>query len=86
MKRKDMFWIALVVVIASMISYSMANKVFNNEEKRTLKAAVVRPIEGELPTVKGDSSYSFFNEQALNPTQLITIGPNQNNAPFNASQ
>jgi hypothetical protein len=47
---------------------------------------VVTPISSSFPLPQTDDTYkAFFNQNSLNPTQLIQIGGNSNSVPFNQS-
>ncbi|HVX56329.1 MAG TPA: hypothetical protein VHA37_01245, partial [Candidatus Saccharimonadales bacterium] len=74
--------IILVVGVAGIISFFVANKLFGSSNNRQQKAAVVQPITADFP--KPDSR--FFNSQAFDPTQPISIGQNANPNPFSSQQ
>jgi hypothetical protein len=85
MKQKDIVVLATIVVVAAVFSAIVSGKVFNSPSHK-LKAPEVKPISANFPDIKNDSNYkSFFNERALDPTQLIQIGTSQNATPFNAA-
>jgi hypothetical protein len=75
--------IAVIIIVATVFSSIVASKIFNSTSKHNLKAPEVQTIDSNFPDVKNESSYSsFFNEKALDPTQLIQIGTNQNLSTF----
>lgn len=78
MKQKDFLLIAVVVIVAGVISLLISNFFIAGESQRNLKAQVVEPISAEFQ--KPDER--VFNDKAINPTQLIQIGNNNNNQPF----
>lgn len=83
MKQKDVALIILIIAFAGAISYFVSNKLFAPPKNRQQGVEVVQPITADFP--KPDSRY--FNSQAFDPTQLITIGQNANPDPFrNPSQ
>ncbi len=83
MKQKDIALIILIVAFAGVVSYFASNKIFASPKNRQQQVEVVQPITTDFP--KPDSRY--FNNQAFDPTQLITIGQNANPDPFrNPSQ
>jgi hypothetical protein len=88
MKNKDYLTLGAIVVIAAVISIILAGKIFGGSAKKhNLTAPEVQPISSNFPDMKNDSSYnSVFNSNALNPTQLIQIGTNQNSSSFNSTQ
>jgi hypothetical protein len=60
--------------------------IFGSPQKNPIKVPVVTPISSDFPSPQTDSTYqAFYNQKALNPTQLIQIGGNGNTAPFNNS-
>ena len=87
MKQKDILSIAVIVIVAAVFSTFLANKLFNSNDHHNLKTAVVEPISNSFPDVKNDPAYTaFFNDKALDPTQLIKIGTSNNNTPFTSDQ
>ena len=78
MKRKDIALIAVVAVFAGIVSILASKFLFTSGSNRSLQAQVVQPISTEFQ--KPDER--VFNENALNPTQLIQIGNNSNDNPF----
>ena len=78
MKQKDIALIILIIAIAGVISFLVSGRVFAPPKNREQKVQVVQPITADFP--KPDSLY--FNKQAFDPTQLITIGQNANPDPF----
>jgi hypothetical protein len=83
MKRKDLVIVVFVAVFAAILSFVVSNALFGSPAKNPIKVPVVHKIDSTFPDVKNDTSYtSFFNNKAINPTQLIQIGNSTNNAPF----
>ncbi|MEX0881435.1 MAG: hypothetical protein WEC17_00850 [Candidatus Saccharimonadales bacterium] len=82
MKPKDLAAIGLFAIVAAIVSFILANAIFKPPAGST-QVAEVSAIDPNFPDVKNDSNYNpFFNNNALDPTQPVTIG-NQNNAvPF----
>ncbi len=86
MKRQDAILLIGVAIITGIISLIISGLLFNGP-KRDSKVPSVDSLETSLPDIKNDSDYSsFLNEQALDPTQPVQIGPAGNNVPFNSSQ
>lgn len=79
MKQKDIAVIILVVGVAAFVSFFLSRLLFQSGDKREQKAEVVDVITADFnsPSVK------YFNENAINPTQLIRISDNNNQNPFN---
>lgn len=78
MKQKDIALIIIIVFISGILSFFISNK-FISPPKHDLKAAQVDPITPEF----NEPSNRYFNEDSVNPTQLIRVGNNQNQNPIN---
>lgn len=81
MKQKDIALIILIVAIAGMLSFFVSKQLFSSPKNRQQQVEVVQPITADFP--KPDERY--FNNQAFDPTQTITIGGNSNPDPFSSS-
>jgi hypothetical protein len=81
MKQKDIALIVIVVIISAILSLFISKAIFASPKNRQQQVEVVQPISANLPTP--DSRY--FNGNAFDPTQLITIGQNSNPDPFSGS-
>ncbi len=85
MKQKDITLIVVVIIVAGTFSLIFSNLVLKPRIKRD-SVEVVEPISADMPDVANDPAYkSFFNGNALNPTQKIQIGDQQNQDPFRGS-
>lgn len=78
MKQKDFLLIGVIVFISVIVSYIISNSVFGSPKSRQQQASVVQPITTDFPAP--DSHY--FNKDAFDPTQPITISQNANTDPF----
>jgi len=78
MKQKDIAVILMVAGISAIISLTASKVLIKVPDVKTQKVEVVEPITAEF--VQPDKRY--FNENSVNPTQLITIGDNNNTQPF----
>ena len=78
MKQKDIALLIVVAVIAGVISIIITSTVFVGKGGKELKAENVSAITSEFK--KPDNK--VFNENAINPTQLIQIGDNNNPNPL----
>ncbi len=86
MQKKDLSTIIIIVIIAGSISLIFSNLVLKPRAKRE-KVEVVTVIPSEIQNVKSDPAFtSFYNPNALNPTQAIRIGDQQNQNPFSGGQ
>lgn len=82
MKQKDLMTIGAVAFVAAIVSFILAGAVFKPPVGST-QVPDVSAIEPNLPDVKNDSNYSsIFNSKALDPTQPVQIGNQNNNVPF----
>lgn len=82
MKQKDIALIILVVAFSAVISYFVSNRLFPPPKDRQQQVDVVQPITSDFPT----PDKRYFNDQAFDPTQSITIGKNVNPNPFSSPQ
>jgi hypothetical protein len=82
MKQKDIATIAVFAIIAAVVSFIVANMVFK-PPKGSTQVPAVAAIDSSFPDTHNDSSYSsIFNEKALDPTQPVQIGNQNNDVPF----
>lgn len=81
MKQKDIALIILIVAISAAVSFFASQRIFASPKARQQQVEVVQPISADFP--KPDSRY--FNSQAFDPTELITIGQSANPDPFSGS-
>ncbi|MDB5170243.1 MAG: hypothetical protein JWN82_639 [Candidatus Saccharibacteria bacterium] len=82
MKQKDIALIAVVAVVSIVIATLVSNFVFGSTGSREQEAETVDAISAAF--VQPDSAY--FNNQSVDPTQIIRIGDNSNQAPFQQSE
>lgn len=86
MHQKDLTLIVVVVIIAGTFSLIFSGLVLKPRIVRD-KAEVVQAISSNMPDTANDPAYkSFFNPNALNPTQQIKVGDQQNQDPFSGGQ
>lgn len=78
MKQKDVALIIIVVFFAGVASFFLSGFIFKTKNLSE-KVETVEPISADF--TQPDKKY--FNSNAINPTQLIQIGKNSNNQPFN---
>lgn len=75
--KKEIYLIIVFVAITSLVSYLGAGFIFKTRVLSS-KVETVEAINSEFPS----PDKTYFNDQALNPTQLIKIGET-NPRPFN---
>lgn len=82
MKQKDIALIIVLVAISGVVSFVLSGMVFGRPADREQKAEVVDVITSDfaLPPTK------YFNNNSVDPTQLIEIGNSNNPNPFGGSQ
>ncbi len=81
MKQKDIAMIIAIAAVSGVLSLVLARMVFATPSSRQQKVETVEAISTEFTP----PSNQFFNTQSIDPTQLIQIGDNSNNAPFSAA-
>ena len=79
MKQKDIVVIVGAVIISGIFAFVISGKLISTPANRQQTVGVVPAINDSfhLP----DSKY--FNTSSIDPTKLIQIGNNSNQAPFN---
>jgi hypothetical protein len=82
MKQKDIALIIIIVFISGVVSFFVSNLLFASPDKRDQKVEKVEPITADFPT----PDQKYFNENSIDPTQLIQIGESTNPNPFNGAQ
>lgn len=80
MKQKDYVLIAATALFSAVISFVISGIFISPDSERTQTAEVVEPISSEF----GSLPKQYFNENSVNPTQLIEIAPGapDRNVPF----
>lgn len=81
MKQKDIALIVVIGIISAVMSFVISGKVFVTPAKRQQKVDTVPKISATFATP--DTQY--FNTNSINPTQLVTIGNNNNQNPFSST-
>lgn len=74
MKQKDWVVIGIVIVISGALSFIVSSKVISTKSDREVEVKKVEAISTEFTR----PSNQYFNDQSVNPTETITIGPGQN--------
>jgi mannitol-specific phosphotransferase system IIBC component len=78
MKQKDIATIAVVAIVAAVISLLVTQTIFVSKKSRELTAETVEPINATF----NQPDKTVFNQNAINPTQLIQIGDSTRSTPF----
>jgi len=77
-KQKDVAMLLIVIFVAGVFSFVVSKIFFTSSKNRNYSVQVVEPISEEFQ----QPDKRVFNEQAINPTQLIQIGDSTNPQPF----
>ncbi len=79
MKQKDVILIIVIAFVSAVLSLVLSNMLFASPKNRQQTIEIVDPITADFPSP--DNKY--FNNNSIDPTQLIQIGNNNNQTPFN---
>jgi hypothetical protein len=82
MKQKDYALILVIVFMSAIVSFIISGKIFVTPSNRQQKVPTIEAIDSsfEKPSEK------YFNDQSIDPAQLVQIGNNNNQNPFNTSK
>ena len=78
MKKNDIAVILAVAVFAAIFSLVLSNFLFTPKSTKQLKAQKIDSISADF----AQPDKRFFNEESVNPTQLIKIGDSSSTQPF----
>lgn len=81
MSKKDLPIIIIVVFISAVLSFFVSRALFASASSRQQQVDAAQTISSSFPTP--DTTY--FNANAVDPTQLIQVGTNNNTNPFNGA-
>lgn len=81
MKQKDVALIIVIAAISAGISFAASHFLFATPHNRQQQVASIDPISTDFQTP--DSK--FFNNQSIDPAELIEVGSSNNTNPFNGS-
>lgn len=79
MKQKDIALILVISFISAVMSLVVSNLLFSSKSNRSQTADVVTAITTDFT----EPDKKYYNEESVNPTQIIRIGDNTNQQPFN---
>jgi hypothetical protein len=74
MKAKDIGIIAIVAIVSGVFSIILSNVFISTDSDKSQKAEVVDEISADF--VRPDTRY--FNEQSVNPAQIIQVDQDPN--------
>lgn len=78
MKQKDLALILVMVFIGVIVALIVSRLIFSTPQNREQTVEVVDVISPEF----SEPPAKYFNAEAVNPTQQIEIGNNNNPNPF----
>ena len=78
MKQKDWALVLVMAFIGAVVSLFVSNLLFASPKNRKQTAEVVDSITANFPAPPS----KYFNPEAVNPTQPVTIGNGTNPNPF----
>ncbi|MEK7594134.1 MAG: hypothetical protein AAB436_00665 [Patescibacteria group bacterium] len=82
MKQKDLILIVIIVFLSAIISFFVSTSLIVPPKNKQQKAEDVQAITSNFP--QPDKNY--FNDEAFDPTKLITIGQTGNADPFSGTK
>ena len=82
MKQKDYALIIVIIFFSGIISFFISGKIFVTPSNRQQKVQTVDIIVSDFQK----PSEKYFNKDSVNPAQLLLIGGNDNQNPFNATK
>ncbi len=86
MKKDDIGLIVAVAIIAGIIAFVVSTALFKYNQTANA-VPVVETVSSTLPDPYNDPTYkAIFNSNAIDPTQLIHIGSQNNSQPFRGTQ
>ena len=77
-KQNDIALIILITSIALVASWFVAGSIINSPDNRSQEVEIIRPISADF-TIPPES---VFNDNAINPTELIRLTGNNTQKPF----
>jgi hypothetical protein len=78
-KQKDIALILVISFMSLILGVIVSNLLFGSANSRKLKSDVVTAISTEF----NEPDKTYFNKNSVDPTQIIRIGQNTNQKPFN---
>jgi len=79
MKQKDLTLFIVVIFFSVVLALIFSKLVISTPKNRHQQVEVIDPISANFP----DADKKYFNEQSVDPTQIIHIGDSTNPEPFN---
>lgn len=80
-KQSDIAMIILVTAISLVAAYVISGTIINSPDSRATPVEIAIPISPDF----SEPDKKIFNDNAINPTELIKIGDPNTNSPFQDS-
>ena len=77
-KQGDIAMIVLVTAISLVVAYLVSGVLINSPDSRSTPVEIAIPISAEF----AEPDPEIFNDNAINPTELIKIGDANTTSPF----
>ena len=74
--------IVIAIFVGVFLSILADKYLFSNAASQNTEVDVVPVIKTDFPVL----SSKYFNPHAIDPTQIVNIGPNSSQQPFNSGQ
>ena len=81
MKQKDIVVLVIVAIISAIVSFVLSNQFFSAPKDRSQEVETMEAISAEFPI----PDKKYFNDQSVNPAQLVEIGTSDHENPFAGS-
>lgn len=82
MKQKDIALIIIIAAISGLASFFVSRLIFVSANNRQQKVEVVDTITADFPI----PSSKYFNNNSIDPAQVIQVGNSNNSNPFKGAQ
>lgn len=79
MKKNDLILIIVIAFISGVLALTISSLTIGSSKNRQQEVEVVDKISADFV----QPSKKYFNKDSINPTQIIRIGENTNQTPFN---
>lgn len=78
MKQSDIAMIVLVTAVSLVAAYLISGALINSPDSRSTPVEIAIPISADFP----EPDTRIFNDNSINPTELIKIGDSNTDSPF----
>ena len=78
MKQKDIALIIIIAAVSGFASFFISRMIFSTPQNRQQQVEVIDVISSQFNT----PSSKYFNQDSINPAQMVEVGDNNNPNPF----